>query len=184
MIPAEANDPSQTTDGVAAADELPLAARNPNSSPAPPTGAAFPPFDPQATGPYQAAAEDSTPAIAAACKVPIPNVPGYEIVNVLGRGGMGVVYKARHLALKRVVALKMSLGGGHAGEYERQRFRSEAEAVARLQHPNIVHVYEVGEHEDLPYAALEFVEGGTLSQRLKRDPVNARPWHVRALPPR
>jgi WD40 repeat protein/Flp pilus assembly protein TadD len=84
---------------------------------------------------------------------------------------MGVVYRARHLALKRVVALKMILSGGHAGEGERQRFRAEAEAVARLQHPNIVQVHEVGEHEGLPYAALEFVEGGTLAERLKRGPV-------------
>ena len=87
---------------------------------------------------------------------------------------MGVVYKARHLALKRVVALKMILSGGHAGEGERQRFRAEAEAVARLQHPNIVQVHEVGEHEGLPYAALEFVEGGTFAQRLKRGPVSPR----------
>jgi serine/threonine protein kinase len=103
-----------------------------------------------------------------------PAVPGYQIEGVLGRGGMGVVYKARHLALKRVVALKMILGGGHAGEGERQRFRSEAEAVARLQHPNIVQVHEVGEHQGLPYAALEFVEGGTFAERLKRSPVNPR----------
>ena len=93
-------------------------------------------------------------------------IPGYHIEGILGRGGMGVVYKARHLALKRVVALKMILSGGHAGEGERQRFRAEAEAVARLQHPNIVQVHEVGEHEGLPYAALEFVEGGTFAQRL------------------
>ncbi len=101
-------------------------------------------------------------------------IPGYHIEGILGRGGMGVVYKARHLALKRVVALKMILSGGHAGEGERQRFRAEAEAVARLQHPNIVQVHEVGEHEGLPYAALEFVEGGTFAQRLKRGPVSPR----------
>src|SRR5262245_17550207 len=69
---------------------------------------------------------------------PLPVVPGYEIEAVLGRGGMGVVYKARHLALKRMVALKMVLAGGHAGPRERARFRIEAEAIARLQHPNIV----------------------------------------------
>src|SRR5262245_13529440 len=101
-------------------------------------------------------------------------IPGYQIEGILGRGGMGVVYKARHLALKRVVALKMILSGGHAGEGERQRFRSEAEAVARLQHANIVQVHEVGEHEGLPFAALEFVEGGTLAHRLKRGPVSPR----------
>ena len=73
------------------------------------------------------------------------SVPGYAIESVLGRGGMGVVYKAQHLALKRTVALKMVLAGGHAGPRELARFRIEAEAVARLQHPNIVQIHEVGE---------------------------------------
>ncbi len=73
------------------------------------------------------------------------SVPGYEIEGVLGRGGMGVVYKARHLVLKRTVALKMALVGGHAGPAELARFRIEAAAVARLRHPNIVQIHEVGE---------------------------------------
>jgi serine/threonine-protein kinase len=93
-------------------------------------------------------------------------IPGYQIEGILGRGGMGVVYKARHLALKRVVALKMILSGGHANPEVRQRFRSEAEAVARLQHPNIVQIYEVGEQEGLPFFSLEFVDGGPLDKKI------------------
>ncbi len=86
-------------------------------------------------------------------------IPGYEIECVLGRGGMGVVYKLRHLTLKRTVALKMVLAGGHAGPHQLARFRIEA--VARLQHPNIVQIHEVGEADGHPYFALEFVEGAT-----------------------
>jgi serine/threonine-protein kinase len=101
----------------------------------------------------------------------LPAIPGYAVEAVLGRGGMGVVYAAQHLALKRRVALKMILAGGHADEAERQRFRAEAQAVARLQHPNIVQVYEVGEHEGLPFVALEFVGGGSLADRLTGRPL-------------
>jgi serine/threonine-protein kinase len=104
----------------------------------------------------------------------MPTVPGYEILGELGRGGMGVVYKARQLALKRTVALKMILGGLHAAPHERARLRSEAELVARLQHPNIVQVFEVGEVDGLPFLALEFVDGGTLAQRLASDPLPPR----------
>jgi WD40 repeat protein len=102
------------------------------------------------------------------------SVPGYEIESVLGRGGMGVVYKARHLALKRTVALKMVLAGGHAGPRELARFRIEAEAAARLQHPNIVQIHEVGDADGRPYCALEFVEGGNLAGKLQGKPLPAR----------
>jgi serine/threonine-protein kinase len=109
--------------------------------------------------------EQSLPAVA---------VPDYEILGVLGRGGMGVVYKAVHRPLKRLVALKMVLAGGHASPHELARFRIEAEAVARLQHPNIVQVHEVGTADGHPYQALEFIEGKSLDELLEDRTMPAR----------
>jgi serine/threonine-protein kinase len=96
----------------------------------------------------------------------LPHVVGYEVERILGRGGMGVVYKARHLKLGRTVALKMMLSGRYAGGRELSRFLREAGAVAALRHEHIVHVYDAGEVDGCPYFTMEYVEGGTLAQRL------------------
>ncbi len=102
-----------------------------------------------------------------------PRVQGYELLSVIGSGGMGIVYKARHLALQRTVALKMLLGETLADPVFRHRFQAEAELVARLQHPNIIQVFEVGTVEPQagelypsPFIALEFVDGGSLADRV------------------
>jgi serine/threonine-protein kinase len=104
----------------------------------------------------------------------LPRVAGFEVEAVLGRGGMGVVYRARQLRLNRPVALKMLLAGAYAGPQERARFQREAEAVAGLRHPNIVQVYDVGDHEGWPYFTMELLEGGSLAQALAGAPQRAR----------
>jgi WD40 repeat protein/serine/threonine protein kinase len=106
----------------------------------------------------------------AAVNAALPSIPGYEIMEELGHGGMGVVYKARHIELSRIVALKMILAEEYAGEGVLARFRAEVEAVARIQHPNIVQIHEVGEHRGRPFCALEFISGGTLAARLAATP--------------
>jgi tetratricopeptide (TPR) repeat protein/predicted Ser/Thr protein kinase len=104
----------------------------------------------------------------------LPRISGYDVEGLLGRGGMGVVYKARQLRLNRFVALKMLITGAYAGPQERARFQREAEAVASLHHANIVSVYDVGEHDGWPYFTMELVEGGSLSQALAGTPKPAR----------
>src|SRR5579884_3139045 len=128
----------------------------------PPTAAqatASPPANPTATPP--AASRRLT-------------IGSYEVLDILGRGGMGVVYRARHRQLGHEVALKMILNAGHAGQQELARFRLEAAAVARLHHAGIVHIHDFGEHDGQPFFSLELVEGGSLATRLKQGPLASR----------
>ncbi len=118
--------------------------------------------------------EDTAPRAAAPADGTLPRVGAYELLGEVGRGGMGVVYKARHPALGRVVALKSVLVGPHTGPDECERFRREAQAAARLQHPNVVQVYEVGEHDGLPFFAMEWVDGVSLEKKLNGTPLPAR----------
>ncbi|MBA4066600.1 MAG: hypothetical protein C0501_23425 [Isosphaera sp.] len=102
-----------------------------------------------------------------------PQLPGYEVIRELGRGGMAVVYLARQTGLNRPVALKVVLAGALATPADRQRMRREAEAVARLRHPNVVQIHDIGEHAGCLYLSLEYVGGGSLDRKLA----------VRPLPP-
>jgi serine/threonine-protein kinase len=118
----------------------------------------------------------STPGFCASLPVAgrLPVIPGYEVLGVLGRGGMGIIYRARHLKLNRVVALKMLLSGEYASPAELARFAREGEAIAALQHPNIVQVYDVGEIDGRAYFTMELVGGGTLAAKLAGVPQPAQ----------
>jgi WD40 repeat protein len=153
------NDPNRTADHVAPSAPSPPPA--PDTSQQTPIGAnetaeSGPPGPPDATGAYQPGAG----------RGPVPEIPGYEIERELGRGGMGVVYRARQAALNRPVAIKMILGGRYTDALAQARFVVEAEVIARLAHPQIVQVYEFGRCDDQPFFVLEYVGGGSLAGRL------------------
>jgi serine/threonine-protein kinase len=132
---------------------------------------------PGATGDYQPSPPRKSGSASArkAANLVVPqSVAGYDVLGVLGRGAMGVVYKARQRGLNRLVALKMILSGEHAGSNELMRFQAEAEAVAHLHHPNIVQIYEVGEEGGLPFFSLEFVDGSSLDKKVNGTPMQPK----------
>jgi tRNA A-37 threonylcarbamoyl transferase component Bud32 len=123
-------------------------------------------------GPKSTADERQPETDAAPAILPVPRQVGdYDILAEVGRGGMGVVYKARHRSLHRLAALKMVLAGEFASSTQQLRFRLEAELAARVQHPNFVQLYEIGSHDGRPFLAMEWVEGGSLANRL-----DGKPW--------
>jgi serine/threonine-protein kinase len=118
---------------------------------------------------------DDEPATSTVAKRPTPTIAGYQILGELGRGGMGVVYRARQIQLHRDCALKMILGGAHANPVAAARFLTEAAAIAQLQTPNIVQIYHIGEADGLPFIELEFLPGGSLEKSLDGTPWAPKP---------
>jgi tetratricopeptide (TPR) repeat protein len=155
LTPSEPNEPHR----LAASHDSPTGAQQVEEGIAPTTGTVWHPPPEKPTIPTL----EPRPATST-------RVPGYEILEELGRGGMGVVYKARHLALNRLVAMKMILHTANVYPVALARFQTEAEAVARLRHPNIVQIYEIGEANGCPFLALELVEGGNLNSKLDGTP--------------
>ncbi len=139
-----------------------------------------PPVGMTTDGGAAVARADRTEELPAARSAPRPDlgqgadIGGYRVLGVIARGGMGVVYKARHVHLERLAAIKMILAGGHTSHTQLIRFRDEAQVIAGLQHPNIVQLFEVGEHNGLPYIALEYVDGGSLGHHAGGQPQSPR----------
>jgi tetratricopeptide (TPR) repeat protein len=128
--------------------------------------------------PLPADSEGKTVPAAPPTRERLPEIPGHEILGILGRGGMGVVYRTWQKGLNRIVALKMVAGGARFSRSALRRFHTEAEAIARLQHPGIVQIHEIGWYEGTPYFTMEYVEGGTLAEYLTSRP---GPPHTSAL---
>ncbi len=105
---------------------------------------------------------------------PLRQIGDYDLLGEIARGGMGVVFRARQRSLGRTVAVKLLLGGGFAGENARNRFRAEASAAARLQHPNIVAIHDIGEHDGQLFFSMDLIEGGTLADQVRQGPLPAR----------
>ncbi|MBI1916964.1 MAG: serine/threonine protein kinase, partial [Planctomycetes bacterium] len=126
----------------------------------------------RAAGPEASLNPHTLPVLVEAEALPPPRFQDYEVLGELGRGGMGVVYKARQKGLDRLVALKVILAGASARVEDRVRFQLEGEVLARLQHPNVVQVYEVGQQDDVPFLVLEYVDGITLEQALAGQPLS------------
>jgi serine/threonine protein kinase/tetratricopeptide (TPR) repeat protein len=130
--------------------------------------------DPEATTEHPGIAALTQETARSPGQRPPTRVAGYDVLEELGRGSMGIVYKARQRGLNRIVALKMILAGSYASARDLARFKIEAEAIAHLQHANIVQIHEVGEHDGMPFFSLEFVEGGSLARMINGTPQPVR----------